>query len=163
MVKMAGDAVQFKDTNDKDTKNALVTLQAAQEAPKSLSRKERQQERQKTSGGGWFDMPLGEMTEENKRDLQILRMRHVLDRKRHYRKMDKKHQPKYFQIGTLVESPTEFFSARLNRKDRKQTLAEEIMGDAVHTDYYKRKYSEIQEAKTSGGKRHHKKKLAKRR
>ncbi|KAI8075183.1 Fcf2 pre-rRNA processing-domain-containing protein, partial [Gongronella butleri] len=163
-VSFAKDAVHVKDTNDKTNKDALVTLKTTtnQEVAKPMSRKERQKERAKTSGSGWFDMPLGEMTEENKRDLQILRMRHVLDRKRHYRKMDKKHQPKYFQIGTLIEGATEFYSARLNRKDRKQTITEEIMGDSHHTDYYKRKYGEIQQAKTSGGKRYNKNKKAKR-
>jgi hypothetical protein len=107
-------------------------------------------------------MPKAEMTDEIKRDLQVLKMRHILDRKRHYKKMGNRPDPKYFQIGTIIESPTEFFSARMNKKDRKQTIVEELMASDDSKTYYKRKYNEVQERTNSGGKKHYKKLKAQR-
>lgn len=43
-------------------------------------------------------MPAPEITEELKNDLQILKMRSVLDPKRHYKKNDMEVLPKYFQV-----------------------------------------------------------------
>lgn len=94
-----------------------------------------------------------EMTPELKRDLQVLKMRHVLDPKRHYKKMDKKSEPKYFQVGTIIEGPTEFFSARLTKKERKQTIVEELLADEESRQYYKRKHLEAQEKGRNGRKR----------
>ncbi|KAI8342309.1 Fcf2 pre-rRNA processing-domain-containing protein [Chlamydoabsidia padenii] len=150
-----------KDESSKNNK-ALVTLHKIKQETAPLTRKERQLEREKTTGKGWFDMPLAEVTPEIKRDLQILKMRHVLDRKRHYKKMGKGPDPKYFQMGTIIEGATEFFSSRINKKDRKRTFAEELLSNDEYTSYYNRKYLETQERKTSGGKKHYKKLKAKR-
>ncbi|ORZ17024.1 Fcf2 pre-rRNA processing-domain-containing protein [Absidia repens] len=157
-------AVVDHDESGLDTKNTktLVALTKIKEESKPLSRKERQLEREKTAGKGWFDMPLADVTPEIKRDLQILRMRHVLDRKRHYKKMGKGPDPKYFQMGTIIEGATEFFSSRINKKDRKRTFAEEIMSNDDYSSYYNRKYQESQARKSSGGKKHYKKLKAKR-
>ena len=56
-----------------------------------------------------------------------------------------------------MESPTEFFSARIKRKDRKGTIVQELLADQKSRDYFKRKYNEIQEKSVSGGKRWYKK------
>lgn len=93
------------------------------------------------------------MTPELKRDLQLLRMRHILDRKRHYKKMGKGQEPKYFQVGTVIEGPTEYFSARLTKKERKQTIVDELMADEESRSYYKRKFGESQVRNQSGRKR----------
>lgn len=50
-------------------------------------------EREKTKGAGWFDMKAPEMTEEIQRDLELLKMRSVLDPKRHYKNNDMKASP----------------------------------------------------------------------
>lgn len=114
------------------------------------------------SGSEWFNMKKPEMTAEIKRDLLILKNRSALDPKRHYKK-EKWQVPKYFQTGTIVEGNTEFYSARLSRKNRGKTLAEEILHDDDSSKYFKRKYYEIQKQKTSGGKKHYKKIKEKRR
>jgi len=44
-------------------------------------------------------MPATEVTPEIKLDLQLLKMRNVLDRKRHYKKDESKGIPKYFQVS----------------------------------------------------------------
>jgi Fcf2 pre-rRNA processing len=83
-------------------------------------------------------------------------MRNVLDPKRHYKK-EKGPLPTYFQSGTIIEGNTEYYSARLTRKERKNTIAEEILADASSKAYFKRKYGEIQSTKRSGRKEHYKK------
>ncbi|TVY53638.1 rRNA-processing protein fcf2, partial [Lachnellula cervina] len=110
-----------------------------------------------TAGSDWYNLPKTNLTPELKRDLQLLRMRAVLDPKRHYKKEGSKPQiPEFSQVGTIIEGPTEFFSARLTNKDRKRTLVEEVLEGEKATQRFKSKYREIQEVKTSGKKAHYK-------
>lgn len=51
---------------------------------------------------------------------------------------------KVLHVGTVIEGPSEYFSSRLSRKERKQTIVEEILGDQTLKSYSKRKYMEIQ-------------------
>lgn len=76
-----------------------------------------------TSDERWFNMKQPEMTPEIKRDLQIIKQRSALDPKRHYKK-DKWEIPKFFQMGTIIEGNTEFYSSRLKRKERGKTMVE---------------------------------------
>jgi hypothetical protein len=101
-------------------------------------------------------MPRTELTAEFKRDFEIIKHRNVLDPHRHYRK-DKSGIPEYSQVGTVIEGNTEFFNSRINRKDRKKTILEEVMADSTSKDRFKRKYNEIQQSKKSGKKEFYKK------
>jgi Fcf2 pre-rRNA processing len=65
--------------------------------------------------------------------------------------------PEFSQVGTVIEAPTEFFSARLTTKDRKRTLVEEVLAGETATQRFKSKYNDFQRAKTSGKKAHYKK------
>ncbi|CAG8556372.1 3170_t:CDS:2 [Diversispora eburnea] len=121
-----------------------------------LSKKEKQKLRESTSGPGWFDMPKPELTPEIKRDLHVIKLRNVLDPKRFYKKDNSKNIPKYFQVGTIIEGPTDFYASRLPRKERKKTIVDELMADDKAKKYYKRKFLEIQETKQSGGKKYYK-------
>lgn len=102
----------------------------------------RKEERSKTKGPGWFGLPAPEMTDELKHDLEVLRMRHVLDPKRFYKKNDLKDLPKYFQVGTVMDSPADFYHARVPKKDRKLTMVEELLADAEFRRFNKKKYGE---------------------
>lgn len=103
------------------------------------------------------------VTPELKRDLQLIRMRSILDPKRHYKKENGKVKaPEYSQVGTIIEGPTEFFSARIAKKDRKKTFVEEALATEKENGRFKRKYQEIQTTKTSGKKAHYKALQAKR-
>jgi len=70
--------------------------------------------------------------------------------------------PEFSQVGTIIEGPTEFFSARLAKKDRKRSFVEEVLAVETATQQFKTKYNDIQRAKTSGKKAHYKKLKAKR-
>lgn len=110
-----------------------------------------------TAGEEWFNLPKTEMTPEFKRDLQLLRMRSVLDPKRHYKKESGKAKPPEFsQVGTIIEGPTEFFSARIAKKDRKKTFVEEAMASERETRRFESKYNDIQSTKRSGKKAYYK-------
>ncbi|CAN1256161.1 Deoxynucleotidyltransferase terminal-interacting protein 2 [Linum perenne] len=105
-----------------------------------------------TLGKGWFDMPAPTMTPELKKDLEILKLRGAIDPKRHYKKGDSKGLQKYFQVGTVVSSPFEFHSGRLTKKERKASIAEELLADHSFKSYRKRKVREIEEQNRPGGK-----------
>jgi len=122
------------------------------------------QEKKATAGSDWYNLPRTNLTPELKRDLQLLKMRDVLDPKRFYKKeASKSAVPEFSQVGTIIEGPTEYFSARLSNKDRKRTLIEEILAGESSTGRFKLKYNEIQAAKTSGKKAHYKKLMDSRR
>ncbi|KKK25077.1 hypothetical protein ARAM_003142 [Aspergillus rambellii] len=116
-----------------------------------------------TAGSDWFDLPKTEFTPELRRDLQLLRMRSILDPKRHYKKESAKAQPpKYSQVGTIIEGATEFFSGRITKRDRKKTFVEEALAAENLTGRFKTKYKDIQSSKTSGKKSFYKGLQAKR-
>ena len=93
------------------------------------------------------------MTPELKRDLQLLRMRSILDPKRHYKKESRKAQlPEFSQVGTVIESPTEFFSARIANRDRKKSFVDETLAVERQTKRLEAKYNDVQSTKQSGKK-----------
>ncbi|KAJ9544802.1 hypothetical protein OSB04_024509 [Centaurea solstitialis] len=116
-----------------------------------------------TTGKNWFDMPAPTLTPELKKDLKLLKLRNVIDPKRHYKKGDSKLNvfPKYFQVGTVVEPVSEYFTSRLTKKERKPTLADELLSDQslkvyrlalnVVAFYRKRKVQEIEAKNQPGG------------
>lgn len=98
-----------------------------------------------------------------KRDLQLLKMRSVLDPHRHYKKDGSRAlAPDYSQIGTIVEGPTDFYNARLERSERKETFADEVLAGEKNSGRFKKKYGEIQIKKTSGKKAYYKALMEKR-
>ncbi|KAL3624631.1 hypothetical protein CASFOL_031299 [Castilleja foliolosa] len=106
-----------------------------------------------TAGKKWFDMPAPTLTPELKKDLQLLKLRSAIDPKRHYKKGDSKSKrlPKYFQVGTVIETASEFFSGRLTKKERKATLADELLSNSTLREYRKRKVREIEEVNRPAG------------
>ncbi|KAF9280173.1 hypothetical protein BGZ68_007456, partial [Mortierella alpina] len=159
-VDMSSVVVVDKGSRESKSQSALETCEINMNAEKvHISKKQKKEEREKTTGKGWFDLPQQVMTPELKRDLQILKLRNVLDPKRFYKREEKGKPkfPKYFQVGTIIEGNTEFYSSRLTKKERATTITGEVMKDLTGRDYYKRKFDEIQEVKQSGGKRFNKK------
>ncbi|KAF4272181.1 hypothetical protein KXV22_006185 [Aspergillus fumigatus] len=141
-----------------DTKRIIDTLQMNLSNKRLATVKIQQasvnsstQKKKPTAGADWFHLPKTELTTELKRDLQLIRMRSVLDPKRHYKKESGKAQPpKYSQLGTIIEGPTEFFSGRIAKKDRKKTFVEDVLALERETKRFASKYREIQISKQSG-------------
>ncbi|EMT70638.1 rRNA-processing protein fcf2 [Fusarium odoratissimum] len=107
------------------------------------------------------NLPKTNMTPEFKREWQVLRMRGILDPK-HQKKNLRASAPEYSQVGEIIAGPTEFFSARLTRKERKNTLLEEVTRD-LDSHKFTDKYAGIQKQKTSGKKAFYKNVVAQRR
>lgn len=80
-------------------------------------------------------------------------MRSILDPKRHYKKENGRAQiPEFSQVGTVIEGPTEFFSGRITKKDRKKTLVDETVALERQSGRFASRYNDVQSAKTSGKK-----------
>ncbi|KAJ1723713.1 rrna-processing protein fcf2 [Coemansia erecta] len=124
---------------------------AADPTVKYKSRKEITDDKSKHAGKKWFGMKAPVLTPELKNDVRVLQLRNVLDPKRFYKKdAGTKKIPKYFEMGTIIEGPTEFYSARLTKKERKTNLVDELLADKQARDYFKRKVGEIHTKNNSG-------------
>ncbi|KAL3228475.1 rRNA-processing protein FCF2 [Nakaseomyces bracarensis] len=128
------------------------------DAGKSAMEKVAQKQKKDSKSSEWFTLPRPDdkTKREVQRDMLLIKHRAALDPKRHYKK-DKWKVPERFSVGTIVEDKTEFYSSRLKNKERKSTMLETLMTDDTTDKYFKRKYSEIQDKKTSGKKAHYKK------
>jgi len=162
IVKLDSAVVEISEA-DKTNKNNKKALEKVRIEGQSFSLPKKEENKRETTGAKWFDMPAPEITPEIKLDLQLIKMRNVLDRKRHYKKDDTKDLPKYFQVGRIIEDKSEYFSSRLTKKERKNTLLDEIMSDVSSRQYFKRKFNEIQKASQSGIKKSYKGKKGKKR
>lgn len=96
-------------------------------------------------------MPATELTDEVKRDLELIQMRSVLDPKHFYKKNDLKALPKYFQVGKVLASPLDHYAERGTRTSKKKTIVDELMADAQFQRFNKRKYTEVVEEKKRNG------------
>ena len=56
----------------------------------------------------WFNLPATQITPEIEKDMKIMKMRNILDRKRHYKKNDSSVLPKYFQVGWILKCGRSF-------------------------------------------------------
>nr|CAB3239388.1 deoxynucleotidyltransferase terminal-interacting protein 2 [Phallusia mammillata] len=143
--------------DDPVMKYSVITpdFETKHEVPKELGtragKKQRRAIKNATSGKKWFDMKAPELTDEVKRDMKILQMRSILDPKRFYKKNDRKTIPKYFQIGKIMDNAVDFYSSRVPKKQRKATLADELIADANSKRYQKRKFNEIQAKRRAMG------------
>ncbi|CAD5227892.1 unnamed protein product [Bursaphelenchus okinawaensis] len=116
-------------------------------------KRERKVEKEATKGKGWFGMPATELTEERKRDLELLQIRGSIDPTAHYRRNDLAVLPKYFQTGRVVDNHVDFYSSRMTKKERKQTMVEEIMDDYKVLQKNKKRYSDIKAVEAQTRKR----------
>ena len=110
---------------DDSEKHKTIELKGGKRQQKRL----RRSERERTAGGDWFNMAKPELTDEKKKDLELLKMRKVLDTKTFYKKNDIQEFPKYFEVGTVVDNATDFYSDRIPKRQRKQTLVDELLAD----------------------------------
>ncbi|XP_014776289.2 deoxynucleotidyltransferase terminal-interacting protein 2 [Octopus bimaculoides] len=114
--------------------------------------------RSKVAGDNWFNMGTPEMTRTIKNELSLIQMRNSLDPKRFYKSNDRKRFPKYFQMGTVVESAADFYHARIPKKQRKANIVEEMMANAEMKQYVKKKYADLAKNKKVRNRNKNKKK-----
>lgn len=119
-------------------------LFVAPQDPSKVNRELRKMER-KTAGKGWFDMKAVEYTPELRREMRMLKLRGAYDPKRFYKNADTTRLPTHFQIGTVIGGAADWHSARLAKRDQKQTLAEEILADKDIERVRRNRFAKIQE------------------
>nr|GMD77518.1 rRNA-processing protein fcf2-like [Ipomoea batatas] len=102
-----------------------------------------------TAGKNWFDMPAPSITPELKKDLQLLKVPSLSLFV--YLIQNAFDMMVIFMVGVVIEPASEFYSSRLSKKERKATLAEELISDTNLVEYRKRKVREIEEQKRPGG------------
>lgn len=96
----------------------------------------------------WHSMPVLQLTPEIERDLRVIENRQHIDPKRFYKSSGtgrkKGELPTQVQFGTVIEGAHEFYSSRINKRDRRKTFTEEIMADRRIMDYTKTRVRKIQ-------------------
>jgi hypothetical protein len=81
--------------NSSFIKSAAVPPYQVSQRQEKLQRKT---ERDKTKGKDWFNMPTGEMTDEAKNDLMMIKMRSGLHKDKFFKSNDTDVLPKFFQV-----------------------------------------------------------------
>ncbi|XP_050437158.1 deoxynucleotidyltransferase terminal-interacting protein 2 [Adelges cooleyi] len=110
---------------------------------KTVVKRDKKRQEAKTKGPNWFNLPATKITDSVRHDLDLIRMRSALDTKRFYKKNETEAYPKYFQIGTVIDSPFECKSGRLTNKQRKKTMVDELLADAEFKQTTKKRYKGI--------------------
>ncbi|KAK9789962.1 hypothetical protein WJX73_005964 [Symbiochloris irregularis] len=114
--------------------------------PRDKTRERRKELRQapKTAGRDWYDLPATRIDDKVKRDLRLLRLRSAMDPKRFYKSPDSTKFPKFFQVGTVVAGPQEFYSGRMTKRNRKASITEELLADKALREQRKRRFGRLQ-------------------
>eukprot|EP00947_MAST-08B_sp_MAST-8B-sp1_P004818 g4818.t1 len=116
-----------------------------------MTRSEREALRTSTAGARWNNMAAPTMTPELRRELKILRLRQYANPKRFYKALDHGGKaPRYFQLGTVLDSEYQGRNSRVTKRDKKSSLIEELKGDQDFRKYAKRTYATIQEERSAG-------------
>lgn len=113
-----------------------------------------------TAGKGWFDMQKPVITKELAVDLKILQNRAALNPAAFYKKSAQR-LPEYFQVGTVIQGATEFYSSRLSKQQRGRTFAEELLNDADVKFTLKKRFTKLQAETQKNGKKGLEKQLRK--
>ena len=104
-------------------------------------------EKVETAGENWYNMPKAEMTEELKRDWEILRMRSVLQKGGANAVELPEEPPEFLQVGIIRDNPMEGRKGRVSRKYRAATITEALAKDQGFRDFLESSYMKMKEKK----------------
>lgn len=114
------------------------------------------------AGSGWFNFEATPNSDALQADIAIIRNRNYINQKKFYKASDfSKMGTHMVQLGTVIEGSTEsIHTNKLSKKERKRTVAEEVMGETFNSkdDYLKKKFKNMQEEKISAGRKRVKRK-----
>jgi hypothetical protein len=144
----AGQSLRFRAMQDKLLKRSvLATIEDHGKVTLVSQERKRRKVKPKpgstaaTSGKDWFDVPSTTMTPELEKTLKVLQLRPYMYKDRHYKRTgsDKGETPDFFAVGTVVDDAKDFYSTRVPKRQRKQTLAAELLADEDVQNYVRRK------------------------
>jgi hypothetical protein len=87
---------------------------------------------------------LNSAPKETQQEIKILQMRDSIDPKRHYKKGVLSNERGVFQVGRIIDDPTNFYS-RVKGKDKKKGIVDTLLEDKTMRQYYKEKFQKIQQ------------------
>ena len=99
----------------------------------------------------WQQMKPAPQTEENKRDYHVIRNRHVLDPKRHYKRIDK--PTSVYQIGTIISGYNDKQAIK-----SKKSIVDELLSDQKTRQYLKKRTFEVEKKRNFVTRKGYKKK-----
>lgn len=134
-----------------DYKNDAIKIKSFKDD--FIEKKNRSKEFLNTTGKDWFNMKATEMTPEVEGDLMALKLRHIINPRRFYKKADSNNLPKFFQLGTLETNIMMGKKYRMKKSEVKNSLAEEFLQDDKDAGYTSRKFKEIQVEKSYLGRK----------
>lgn len=115
--------------------------------PDLMSRGERRRQalrkKESTAGPLWYNMPVRELSVEDKLTLDALKLRETIDPGKFYKKKATDNISKHFQIGKIIEDPIDFYSGRATRRETRPTLVDELIADTKFKQTVKKRYSRI--------------------
>ena len=111
------------------------------------------QRNKSNAGSSWFGFEATPNSSSLQADISIIRNRNYINPKKFYKSSDfgKKGEKRMVQLGTVIEGSMEsVHTNRLTKKQRKDNVLEEVMGETFDTkhDYVKKKYTNMQREKT---------------
>jgi hypothetical protein len=98
-----------------------------------------------TSGKQWFDVPNTPLTPELEKTFQLLQLRPYLYKDRHYKRTATSETPEFFAVGTVLDDAKDYYTTRVHKKQRKQSLVDEILGDEDVARFVSRKAQVIKD------------------
>jgi hypothetical protein len=110
-------------------------------APIKLTKKQKQAAKKDTLVK-WGGMEAPILTPELTQEIEAIKLRNTSVGIAKGNLNDTEEMPKYFQIGTVMAGPTEFFHQR-KRKDRKNTFLDELIYDQKQSNYINERYKKI--------------------
>lgn len=90
--------------------------------------------------------PKQQISDDAKDELEAIKLRDTLDPTKFFKRRATQKDPKSFQVGTVIEHPIDFYSARVPRRERKATLLDDLISDYKST-VKKRFYNKSVKAK----------------
>ena len=119
-----GDTLQeYADQNLHNTQAKIVS------DPLKITAHKLKKEKDETAGKNWFNMPKTNLTEEEKRDWQILHMRSVWEKGARNVAPLPEQPPEFLQFGVIHSHAMDGNKAKLSRKQRAPTIAEMLAKD----------------------------------
>lgn len=122
--------------NDLEVKNKLTKAIFCKSKPNSAAKNEPS------------DLKSSRMTDELKRDIQLLNMRNTLDPTHRYKSGQTVGDKKFVQYGTVVESSYEYYSnGGPSTKSRSRSLLDSLMEDQELKQSIKAKAAQIESSR----------------
>ena len=141
------EATSIYENNKLFSKDSIEEDRIAPVVISRLSKRIKKMEEGESTGAKWFNMKKKTLTPELKDELNIIKLRGMINPKVFSKKPDWDGLPEYFQIGTVVGGGDEPKSMKLKKRDKKGTIIDQFLSDDKDLSWSKGKFSEIQSKK----------------